>query len=165
MRVGVVRRFAGLLAVLAFAALLTPVPPAVAQTVTVGNVQNLVVTVDDDILKLSFDALTPDVEEVCARHRVKDANPDEDEDQPGSWMPTDDGRCLTATFVSTRGFDIPLLTYGTTYQVEVSTKNKDDVSSGWTASGEGTPSPLVYLTTSSETVTEGDSVTITAVLA
>ncbi|MCY4457952.1 MAG: hypothetical protein OXB90_08425, partial [Acidimicrobiaceae bacterium] len=93
MRVGVVRRFAGLLAVLAFAALLAPVGPAAAQTVTVGNVQNLVVTVDDDTLVLNFDAVTPEVEEVCVRHRVKDANPDEAGDQPGSWMPTDDGDC------------------------------------------------------------------------
>ena len=65
MRVGVVRRFAGLLAVLAFAALLAPVGPAAAQIVTVGNVQNLVVTVDDDTLVLNFDALTPGGCPIC----------------------------------------------------------------------------------------------------
>ncbi|MCY4516602.1 MAG: hypothetical protein OXB99_05100, partial [Acidimicrobiaceae bacterium] len=72
MTVVAVRRVVSLLVLCVFASLLAPVGPAAAQTVTVGNVQNLVVTVDDDTLVLNFDALTPEVEEVCVRHRVKD---------------------------------------------------------------------------------------------
>ena len=167
MTVSFVRRFACLLVVLAFASLLAPVGPAAAQTVTVGNVDNLVVEENDSSLRLRFKLPTTGYEEICFRWREKDAKPDEAGDQPGSWMPTDDGECRNAgSFTS--GFPgnyvIHGLTNDTTYEVEVSTKDKDDVSSGWTVRAEGTPTPDVYLTTSSETVAEGDSVTITAVL-
>ncbi|MCQ3805528.1 MAG: hypothetical protein KTV45_15815 [Acidimicrobiia bacterium] len=167
MTVSFVRRFACLLVVLAFASLLAPVGPAAAQTVTVGNVDNLVVEENDSSLRLRFKLPTTGYEEICFRWREKDAKPDEAGDQPGSWMPTDDGECRNAgSFTS--GFPgnyvIHGLTNDTTYEVEVSAKDKDDVSSGWTVRAEGTPTPDVYLTTSSETVAEGESVTITAVL-
>ena len=92
-----------------------------------------------------------DISDYDVQYRVKDTNPHDGGDQPGTWSDDQLNGGSTSTALTAK---ISSLTNGTAYQVQVRAQNAAG-ESGWSGSATGTPA-AIPATPSAPTLTRGD---------
>ena len=137
-----------MLALLLGALFLLPAAPAEAQSPSAPSNRQL--AAGDQLLTLTWDAPSWTVVSVLVRWRVKDSDPNQAGNQPGSWLPGVAGVQATVSQRNARSVPLPpwacsgcgSLTNSVTYEVQgswVRASSEGGGSTGWVSAGDGTP--------------------------